>query len=668
MPTVPKPAKKGSGKPAKTPKRPASALELRGDAPKRQKKSKSRGAAQSKVPGETNGVPHELARERKIEPYVKKTSSKPKEKIKNVEAAVMQRCRDFPGQCLVKVGSGPSCSLKCDCCGYTFRNPKKSRVEVHLFGQSREQDAKTPFTPHSIKLQSYTKRLFRDPTVAECLQEYDAKYQPVGTTLGEEVRPGRVACLRMLLETGVVPEKLKHGSFRSALEMAFKVPLTSPSHLLELIPVLTEVLKRELGAEINNQHFVSIYDGTTTVGEAFVFLWRGWIGRRVQHRVLDVKFLQRTPTAPEQVGLIVSIAANSTTPPVSLALNIGETLDSCQTNIATVPLLGALLHPGNLLNPCYSHFFSNCGKQADVPLVTTMVHGLTALQVSGAARSQFKNMYGEAIVGYSNIRWYVGFEQTNQQFLNWQVFPPYVAQLRQQGLCPATTTSLTTLLQNENALKLQVAHYVDGLEIFCKACYNSETDAADACFWVYERVVELQAHVRVMRGGDPNDKGCPNARAIARQIVTQAHAGQVLSAVALEGFVDALIAPLRLGLEPVWRYFEEGLEQPHRKPALKFFRAAQYFQPGLMLEQKWTPPELKANLEDVKFLNVSGDMQLTRNAVIGERAKYSAFVPLVVCIAVCSLLFVSWGLSDEYVCDKVHRSRHFAAMRSRHEH
>ena len=68
-----------------------------------------------------------------------------------------------------------------------------------------------------------------------------------------------------LLEAGVPAEKLNTRSSRSAMEAAFKVSLTSPSHLLELVPVVQELQKKELSEE-----YSGIFDGTTEVAEVFV--------------------------------------------------------------------------------------------------------------------------------------------------------------------------------------------------------------------------------------------------------------------------------------------------------------------------------------------------------------------------------------------------------------
>ncbi len=77
---------------------------------------------------------------------------------------------------------------------------------------------------------------------------------PNSTLLAKHSRPGRVKALITLLEAGIPAEKL----FRSAMEAAFKVSLTSPSHLLEFVPAVQELQKKELSEEILGRYYTGI--------------------------------------------------------------------------------------------------------------------------------------------------------------------------------------------------------------------------------------------------------------------------------------------------------------------------------------------------------------------------------------------------------------------------
>ncbi len=82
----------------------------------------------------------------------------------------------------------------------------------------------------------------------EALCEHDAKYHAVSQTLEPQVRAGRVHALT-LLEAGTPIEKMNNLNFRTAMEAAFKVPMTGASHLRELVPVVRIVQQKKLGEE-----------------------------------------------------------------------------------------------------------------------------------------------------------------------------------------------------------------------------------------------------------------------------------------------------------------------------------------------------------------------------------------------------------------------------------
>ncbi len=105
------------------------------------------------------------------------------------------------------------------------------------------------------------------------------------------------------------------------------------------------------------------------------------------------------------------------------------------------PILSGLVRPGNVLDPCFSHFFINCGKEVAVPHVKMLVECCTALQVSGTAKSIFKTMYGVAMKKHSNVRWYCFFEQAMQHFHQYPLLPAYRLTLPNQLMGQSRTSS-----------------------------------------------------------------------------------------------------------------------------------------------------------------------------------------------------------------------------------
>jgi hypothetical protein len=479
-----------------------------------------------------------------------------------MELQVINMIACFPNQSFVKVGSGPQCKMRCQGCNKDL-TPKKSIVEQHIYGASRKEGPDTQLVAHQRKLHKYNKRTAKDPTVLEALREHDAKFHAVGQSLEPHIRTGRVHALTTLLEAGIPIEKLNNLNFRTAMETAFKVPMTGSSHMGDLIPVVRSVQQRKLGEECTKDLYSAFWDGTTRVCEVFVFIVRTWIQSRVQHRLMECRFLDHSLTAPEQAGVIMSTALSSANPPLPLTKMLFQTVDACATNAATEPILRPVVHPANTMILCFSHFFANCGKQAQLQHVKTLVECLTALQVSGNAVSLFRQAFGAAPAGHSAVRWYCDYTQARQVFLGYPSLTTLYTALDASGTCPATSAKLGTLISvDEEQLKYQLATNEDALGPFAMACYDTESDAPDACFWVFERIQSLITHVSIQRGHNGNNPGMPNVRAVARaHIASHPHLSR-LPAGAQDAQVDLVVVQQRLAVEPVFSYFETKLAEP----------------------------------------------------------------------------------------------------------
>jgi hypothetical protein len=89
----------------------------------------------------------------------------------------------------------------------------------------------------------------------------------------------------------------------------------------------------------------------------------------VQHRLIGVRFVDHSLTAAKQNGLLLDAATRSVDPPSDMRKMIVESVDAYLTNIATVPILQALVRPGNALDPRFPH----CSTQVAVSLVKSPV-------------------------------------------------------------------------------------------------------------------------------------------------------------------------------------------------------------------------------------------------------------------------------------------------------
>jgi hypothetical protein len=618
---------------------PNSVLALRGDTTKT--KSSTRGKEQkAKIVrgevklGDQDILPKDDKRmkQRSIQEYKLKSGEsrkngkrKTQSRIANPEAAVNRILDKFSDQSFIKDGQGASSTLMCQACQQRVV-PDAFTVKVHIYGQKGVVSANTPTIKHQVNLKQLNKRQAHNPLITNSLTKFDALFNPVGTTLPDQHRSQKVKALMTLLEAGIPINKLQTPGFKHAMEKAFGTPL-SPSHLPDFMPVVRDVQKAELGAELSDGDlFSAFFDCAFRFANTFCFVVRKWIANRPQHRLICLHLTGHSLTSVEQAGLIATSAVTSVAPPLPINKMILGHADSCGVNIGTWPLLQPVLHPGADLVLCKSHLFSNSGKEVAAPHVKDLVQCMTAFQVSGNAKAIFMTVYGQQMAGHNDIRWYCEFEQAHQQFLNYPVISTYVQQLTANGVCPATTTKLSALLaQHGPELKQQLAVYVEGMLPFVQATYKTETDSADAVFELFETVEGLREHMRICRGHHPTNLGLPNTRAVARDHVSQQNPG--FAAVQIDGLVNAVVAQQRLVLEPAFQYFERNFQVGLGAHAnnLALFDVARHFHPGLMVILQWSGPTLFNKLQSVRFLDTSNPDPLLRAApVVNEAAAYLA--------------------------------------------
>ena len=279
------------------------------DSDVKMKKSKtSRGLKQSKIPGGVQPEPHARERERKVQSYMpvgighgkKKLGGKRKTDPKHGRA--VDRVTAFPDQSFVaKAGN----ILFCHACS-TEVSLKLSSVTQHIKG-SKKRELGTG-SRHFVNLESW-KRRNGDTinSIHASLTEYDAKFKPVGQTLGASVRAYRVEVLSVFAEAGIAINKLANPALMCLLERD-RSSLGGYSKLLDLAPCLEMIEIKKLTEELHEvKEFSLTWDATYRFAEVLgtlVYYFPPGKCRR-QKRLICLRLLQRALTEPETCGAVL---------------------------------------------------------------------------------------------------------------------------------------------------------------------------------------------------------------------------------------------------------------------------------------------------------------------------------------------------------------------------
>ena len=131
----------------------------------------------------------------------------------------------------------------------------RARAKQEAQGQQREDGKKT------------TKK---ERQIADATAKYNEEH-PKGETLPTSTRVFRVKVVQALLKSGTPLNRMKY--FRDLFEEA-RFPLTSSSHMSQLIPFVSEEEYKSISKEILGKELSIILDGTNRDGEALAVLAR----------------------------------------------------------------------------------------------------------------------------------------------------------------------------------------------------------------------------------------------------------------------------------------------------------------------------------------------------------------------------------------------------------
>ena len=228
--------------------------------------------------------------------------------------------------------------------------------------------------------------------------------------------------------------------------------------------------------------------------------------------------------------------------------------------------------PNAFLQGCLSHTLTHVGDKNEFVAVNDFVAPLTTMAFSTNARACFKQHFGETMVRFQNVRWYIKYEMVKQVLLNYPRLDPWVLDCELHGHAPESTAKLRAVMAAASqTLQLEMCMLVDGIDLFVRITYDLEADTM-LTFKVHDKLQTLVQHVALVRGGGA---GAPNTRAVATRLVDLnfPHALQADKDLRVTQLIDEQL----LKLEPCFLYFEEKLVQ--LAPSLVVFKAAKLFHP-----------------------------------------------------------------------------------------
>jgi hypothetical protein len=177
-------------------------------------------------------------------------------------------------------------------------------------------------------------------------------------------------------------EKINNPAFRALCEQAggFNAKLTSATHLMKLIPVVSKLEFDKLIAELEGQSYTVIWDGTTRVAEVYVVIVRFWKDGKVTQRVIGLKLLDHPLTGPENCGVLVATAAKAQ---LHWADCIQFVADRAATNQVAVEMLLPQA-PNAFLQGCLSHTLTHVGDKNDLQHVNDFASALASMAFDSA--------------------------------------------------------------------------------------------------------------------------------------------------------------------------------------------------------------------------------------------------------------------------------------------
>ena len=166
-----------------------------------------------------------------------------------MKVSVSQRVQEFKEESFIVSQNG---ALFCQSCREEL-SLKKQNIAVH---ESSKKDK-----ANKEKMEKTTKK---ERHITDAIAKYDEAHHHKGETLPISSRVFRVKIVQAFLKSGTPLNRMKY--FRDLFQES-GFPLTSPTHMRQLIPFVLEEEYKSISKEILGKELSIIFDGTTRDGE-----------------------------------------------------------------------------------------------------------------------------------------------------------------------------------------------------------------------------------------------------------------------------------------------------------------------------------------------------------------------------------------------------------------
>ena len=220
--------------------------------------------------------------------------------------------------------------------------------------------------------------------------------------------------------------------------------LTDSSHMRMYIPLVEKKEFELVVKEMGGNPWSFAVDGTRRIGEAIAGVVR-WCSRdwKLHHRLTMFTTTERNVTGRELSALVVHNALKDLSKPID-SLVLFER-DACSVNYACFNILTTAFYATDDFL-CCCHLLSLVGGALEFETLNEfMTSWLVLVQNSPAAKSLWLGSSGQAMVGYSPIRWHSKAMIEMQIGVNFSVVPGFLNELVADGIGDATTKNVGNL-------------------------------------------------------------------------------------------------------------------------------------------------------------------------------------------------------------------------------
>jgi hypothetical protein len=457
----------------------------------------SHGAGSSTLPSvagvQLSSIERARVLEQKPSAPVRGHHSAPAVKSTATRITILQRLREYPDQTL------------CEDCGELFCRACKRKV-TNAAAQIK-QHLQTPM--HTENLSKYLKRSQEDGEQKGLISDYClANPAESFTSVPADLQLFRFRAVEAFMGSGI--ELAKLDDVRQLLERGGCKSLGGASHLRMYIPKVREAEILRLKEELKDQYLAISFDATRRCGDAVNCTARFCnesfaIVYRLVLFVTAEKHLDGANTARLLTQLLLSTLL------IDIFRLIAFMRDSVSANgVAVRSLLGTFSCSTDIL--CVPHTLNNMGAHFVLPVLDEFLTPFITLVCNdGAAKSTWKSLIGEPVVGFSVTRWHCKAEIAMQIGKHFDKLEVLLSKLVSEGIGDATTSKMRRILsEDRQRLRLQLASMMDMRKVV-STTYELEGDGLELLL-AYSRIEELR-----MLGRSLAQQGMlPNVDAVIR--------------------------------------------------------------------------------------------------------------------------------------------------------